>query len=160
MNIFTAIIKDLKTFASKFEHELAKLWGKAPTLDSVALTTLEFAAPVVEEIVTLEGGSAAGTAVTDVLNAIETKLIAAKGLISAVGATPTVAGVLSGVSTDLSDLLSLGNISNATGVANAKIVVGELNALVTAIEAESTTTTTTSTATSSTATTTTATAAA
>ncbi len=45
MSIFSTIIKDVESFASKFEKELAKLWSKAPSVAAVASTVLQFVAP-------------------------------------------------------------------------------------------------------------------
>jgi hypothetical protein len=130
---FTSLIKDVDSFASKFEKELAKLWSKAPTIEATAATVLEFVAPLIETIFTVEAGAAAGTAVTATLNAIEQKLVAAKGLITAIGVTPTFTGVISGVQSDLSDLLALGGIKDTASVANAKLVLSELTALLSAL---------------------------
>jgi hypothetical protein len=130
---FTSLIKNVESFASKFEQELAKLWGKAPTIEATAATVLEFVAPIVETIFTVEAGAAVGTAATNALNTIEQKLVAAKGLITAVGVTPTFTNVITGVQSDLSDLLSVGGIKDTASVANAKLVLSELTALLTAL---------------------------
>ena len=108
MSTFSAIFKDLTTFASKFEAEFAKLWAKAPQIDTVILTTLTFVAPLIETAVGLEAGAGAGNAVTAVLNTVEQDLIAAKGLVAAVGPTPSVANLINGVANDLSALLTAG----------------------------------------------------
>ncbi len=126
---FAGFITDIESFASKFEQELAKLWGKAPTIAATASTVLQFAAPLVETAITIEAGAAAGAAATVVLNTVEQKLVAAQGLITAIGVTPTLTNVISGVQSDLTDLLSAGGIKDASSVTNVKLVLNELTAL-------------------------------
>ncbi len=135
MSTFSAIFKDLTTFASKFEAEFAKLWAKAPQIDTVILTTLTFVAPLIETAVGLEAGAGAGNAVTAVLNTVEQDLIAAKGLVAAVGPTPSVANLINGVANDLSALLTAGGVKNSTSISNITLVVKELAALAAAIPA-------------------------
>lgn len=138
MSTFSAIFKDLTTFASKFEAEFAKLWAKAPQIDTVILTTLTFVAPLIETAVGLEAGAGAGNAVTAVLNTVEQDLIAAKGLVTAVGPTPSVTNLINGVANDLSALLTAGGVKNSTSISNITLVVKELEALAAAIPAPAT----------------------
>ena len=133
MSIFSTIIKDVESFASKFEKELAKLWSKAPSVAAVASTVLQFVAPLIETAFTIESGAAAGSAVTSLLNTVEQKLVAAQGLITAIGATPTLTAVIAGVESDLTDLLSLGGFKNSTTQANIQLVLKEIQALLGAL---------------------------
>ena len=95
MSILSTIIKDVESFASKFEKELAKLWSKAPSIAAVAGTVLQFVAPLIETAFTIEAGAAAGTAVTSLLEYHRAKDSSQlKGLITAVGATPTLTSLL------------------------------------------------------------------
>lgn len=139
---FLSIIKDVESFASRFEKELSKLWSKAPSVAAVAGTVLQFVAPLIETAFTIEAGAAAGTAVTSLLNTIEQKIVAAQGLITAVGATPTLTSVVSGIESDLTDLLSLGGFKNATTQANIQLVLKEIKALVGALPTTSAVTST------------------
>jgi hypothetical protein len=132
VNIFSTIIKEVETFASKAEKELAKLWSKAPKFTDVALTTLTYVGPILETVFTIEGGTAAGAAATLVITKVQQELTAAKGLISAVGPTLSVQSLLSGISDDLQQLLIAANITNPASVANVNLVIGELKALVNA----------------------------
>lgn len=128
-----SFIKDLESFASKFENELEKLWNKAPSLETVALTTLTFVGPILETVFTIEGGSAVGNAVTTAINVAEQDLTAAKALITAIGPTVSVQSLISGVISDLSGLLKAAKVTNPTSVSNVTLVVSELNALVAAL---------------------------
>jgi hypothetical protein len=139
MSIFSTIIKDVTSFASSFEKELAKLWGKAPSAAAVASTILEFVAPIIETAFTIEAGSAAGTEVTNLLNTIEQKMVAAKGLITAIGITPTFANVITGIEADLADLNALGGFKGAGTQANISLVLKEIQALMGALPVATTT---------------------
>jgi hypothetical protein len=130
---FSNLVKDVTSFASSFEKELAKLWGKAPSIAAVASTILEFVAPIIETAFTIEAGATAGTAVTNLLNTIEQKMVAAKGLITAIGVTPTFASVITGIESDLTDLNALGGFKGAGTQANISLVLKEIQALLGAL---------------------------
>jgi hypothetical protein len=153
MSIFSTIIKDVTSFASKFEAELAKLWGKAPQISTVALTVLKFVSPLIETAISLEAGAGAGTAATDVLNEVERGLIAASGLITAVGPQPSVTTLINGISNDLTNLLAAGHVTNATSISNITLVIKELAALVGSLPVATPISTTSTTAVASTVTT-------
>ena len=133
MSILSTIIKDVESFASKFEKELAKLWSKAPSVAAVASTVLQFVAPLIETAFTIEAGAAAGAGVTSLLNTVEQKLVAAQGLITAIGATPTLTAVIAGIESDLTDLLSLGGFKNSMTQSNIQLVLKEIQALLGAL---------------------------
>lgn len=133
MGILSTIIKDVESFASKFEKELAKLWSKAPSVAAVASTVLQFVAPLIETAFTIESGAAAGSAVTSLLNTVEQKLVAAQGLITAIGPTSTITAMIAGVESDLTDLLSLGGFKNPTTQSNIQLVLKEIQALLGAL---------------------------
>jgi hypothetical protein len=130
-----SFIKDLESFASKFEKEIENLWAKAPSIETIISTTLTYVGPILETVVTIEGGAAAGTAVTTVINTAEEDLIAAKALTTTIGATPSLAGLISGVATNLSGLLAAAKVTDPKSVANVTLVVKELEALVASIPA-------------------------
>jgi len=128
-SINMSIIKDIESFASKFEAEFTKLWGKAPTLSTIALTTIKFAAPLIESVVGIEAGAGASTEVTEILDDVEHSLVAAAGLVTAVGPTVSVTNLITGISNDLTALLAAGHVTNSTSVSNITLVVKELAAL-------------------------------
>jgi hypothetical protein len=127
-----SFITALESFASKVEKEFEELWGKAPSLATIASTTLTFVGPILETVVTVEDGSAAGTAVTAVINKVEMDLSAVKGLLTVVGPTVSVKGLISGAQNDLASLLSAAQITDPKSVANVTLVINELAALATA----------------------------
>jgi hypothetical protein len=127
-----SFIKDLETFASKMEKEIEKLWGAAPKFETVALTTLTFVGPVLETVISLEGGPIAGNAATAIINKAETDLTAASSLVTAIGPTLSVKNLILGVQTSLSSLLTASQVKNPTSVADVTLIVKELAALVAA----------------------------
>ena len=132
MSWIGTLVKDTESVASKIEHELEVLWTKAPTAEAVISTTLTYVGPLLETVVTVEAGAAAGTAVTAVINKAEQDLVAAKALITTVGPTPSIASLISGVSNNLSSLLTAANISDPKSVATVKLVISELAAVASA----------------------------
>ena len=56
MSIFSTIIQDLKSFASKVETEFKKLFNEAPSWISIAQGVLTYLGPVVVTIVDVAGG--------------------------------------------------------------------------------------------------------
>lgn len=133
---FIAFIKKevgaLETFAGKAEKELQKLWGEAPKFDDVALTTISFAAPLLETAFALEFGPAGETEVTKVITIAQRDLIAAKGVITAVGPTLSAKNLLDGVQSDLKDATTLTDVKSPKTVSIIQTVLGELSALVAA----------------------------
>lgn len=129
------LIADLKSWASKIEDTLKNMWSKAPKFVDVADTVLTFVGPVLETAFTIEAGSAAGAAVTAVISKAQRDLAAAGALISTIGPTPSVKGVIAGVQSNLAGLLTSSQISDPTSVANINLVLNELAALANAFPA-------------------------
>lgn len=125
-----SFISALETFASKVEKDIEKLWSKAPSFSTVLSTTITFVGPILETLVTITAGQAAGTLTTTIVNKIQQDLLAVKGLISVIGPTPSVKNILLGVQSDLSSLLTATQVSDPKSVANINLVISELNALV------------------------------
>lgn len=130
-----SFITKLESFAAKVEKEFAALWGKAPSLTTIASTTLTFVGPILETVITVEAGAAAGAAVTTVINKVESDLAAVKGLLTVVGPTVSVKGLITSAQADLSSLLTAAQITNPASVANVTLVINELEALATAFPA-------------------------
>jgi hypothetical protein len=126
------LIADLKSFASKFEQDLDKLWSKAPKVEQIAETTITFVGPILEDIFTVAGDGPAAAIVGDVVSKAEQDLTAVKALLTTTGATPSVGGIIAGVAANLGTLEAAANISDPKTVSNINLVVNELNALVAA----------------------------
>jgi hypothetical protein len=127
-----SFIKDLESFASKFEKDLEALWKKAPAVEKVAETTITFVGPILETIFTLAGDGPAATVVGDIVSKAQQDLTAASALLSTIGPTPSVAGVISGVATNVASLETAANITDPKVVADIALVVKELQAVVAA----------------------------
>jgi uncharacterized membrane protein len=139
MSWFTTLVQDTESFTAKFEQELAKLWGKAPTVAAIANTTLTFVGPLVEAIFAIEAPAAA-PGVTAIINQIQASLLSAQGLIIAVGITPSLTSVIKGAASDVQDLITLGQIKDPTSISNTKLILQELNALAAILPAQVVTT--------------------
>lgn len=127
MSIFSSIASAEHTFAAWAEKEWAIVYKEAPKVESVLAATLKYAGPALQTVVTAEAGGPAGAIVGKVLADAQAGLVAASGLVYDFGATPTVGGVLSAVTSNLSGLLAAGHITNATSVATVTRVVNEIN---------------------------------
>jgi hypothetical protein len=135
VNIFAWIVKDFSTVASKVEQFLAEVEQKAPAVERIASSTLLVVGPVLQTLVSLYAGAPAGAAVGAVIQGVQTKLAAVSGLISSLGATPTVATILQSAVSDLSGIDTLVNIQNPTAQANLALVLKELSNLASLIPA-------------------------
>ncbi len=135
MSIFSNLATVEHTFAAWAEKEWATVYKEAPAVENVLAATLKYAGPALQTVVTVEAGGSAGAVVGKVLADAQAGLVAASGLVYDFGATPTVGGVVSSVSSNLSGLLTAGHITNPTSIATVTKVVTELDALVAAIPA-------------------------
>lgn len=133
MGLFSKIKNAEHTFAAWAEKELAKLNADAPKIEQVVDAVLKYAGPALQTVVTAEAGAAAGKEVGSVIADAQTSLVAANGLITDYGASPTVASMMSSVQSNLSSLLAAGKVSNSTSVSTVTKVVGELSTLVSAL---------------------------
>lgn len=137
MSIFTGIVNAEHTFAAWCEKEWTALYNEAPKLEQIADTTLKYASGALQIAASVEVNNPAIADISKVLTTAQGGITAASGLIADFGATPTVAGILSGVSSNLSALLSAAHVTNAKSVAAVTKVVNETNTLVTALGAAS-----------------------
>lgn len=144
MSIFATIIKDMSSWASKFEHLLAEFEGKAPAIEKVMAATLTFVGPILQTIVTLTAGAPTAALVAEVVSKAQSDLAAVNGLVTAIGPTSSVASILDGVASDLSALLPAAGITDSATVAKVSLVINELNALVGAFPPSTVTTATVS----------------
>jgi hypothetical protein len=134
MSIFGTVVTDLESFAHKFETEFEKLWGKAPNFVTVATTTLTFVGPILEAVLAAVAPEALPL-VTPIIAKVESDLAAAKSLLTVVGPTVSLKGLVAGAQTDLSTLAPVANITDPKTVANINLVLGELSALLNAFPA-------------------------
>lgn len=135
MSIFSSIASAAHTFAAWAEKEWAAVYKEAPKVESVLAATLKYAGPALQTVISAEVGGPAGAVVGKALADAQAGLVAASGLVYDFGATPTVSGVLSSVTTNLSSLLAAGHITNPTSVATVNRVVNELNTVAAVVPA-------------------------
>ena len=127
MSIFKDIASAEHTFAGWAEKEWTAVYKEAPTVEQVIAAVLKYAGPALQVVVSAELGNPAGEAVGKILGDTQAGLIAASGLVYDFGATPTVGGILSTVTSNLSSLLAAGHITNATSIATVTRIVNEIN---------------------------------
>jgi hypothetical protein len=135
MSLFSSIANAEHTFAAWVEKEWTAVYKEAPKVESILAATLKYAGPALQTVVTAEAGGPAGAIVGKVLADAQAGLVAASGLVYDFGATPTVSGVLSTVTTNLSGLLAAGHITNATSVATVNRIVSEINTVAAVVPA-------------------------
>ena len=117
------------SFTSWCKTEWTKIFNAAPKIELLADTVLKYAVPAISIIVGAEAGAPAGAMVAQIGAEAQKDLTAVSGLIYDFGATPTAAAMVSGVQSNLNDLLSAGHITNANSVANVTKVVNTLGDL-------------------------------
>ena len=130
-----SLVTELHTFTSWAEKELQKIEGEAPTIERVASTVLTYVGPALQTIVSVEAGAPAGAIVGKVVAQAQSDLTAAGSLIYDFGANPSAGSIISGVSTNLSALLTAGHVTNSTSIATVTKVVSELGAIASLIPA-------------------------
>ncbi len=137
MSIFSKIVKDVESFASKIELALKKLFGDAPEWITIAQGVLTYLGPIVVTILTIGGGSALGTEANDIIGVIRTDLATAYAATQTVNGAATVQGLLTGIQAQLPNLLAALKISNPASLNEIENYVGiigtELTALLDAI---------------------------
>lgn len=135
MSIFTGIANAEHSFAAWAEKEWTAVYNEAPKLEQVADTVLKYAAGALQIAASIEAGNPAIAAISSVLATAQGGITAVSGLIADFGASPTAAGILSAVSSDLSTLLAAAHVTNATSVSAITKVVSETNVLAAAVSA-------------------------
>ena len=133
MSIFTGIANAEHTFAAWCEKEWTALYNEAPKLEQVADTILKYASGALQIAAVFEGNNPEIASINKVINTAQGGITAASGLIADFGATPTVTGILTGVTTNLSGLLTAAHVTNAKSVSAVTKVVNELNTLISAV---------------------------
>jgi hypothetical protein len=135
MSIFSTIDKDLHTFGAWAERELRKLETEAPKLERIADAILKYCGPALQAVVTAEAGAPAGAVIGAVVADAQTSLLAANGLLTDIGPTPTIGNVIGAVSDNLSGLLSAAQVKDPKSIKIVENVVHDLSTLSTAVSA-------------------------
>lgn len=119
------------------ENWMAKAFNAAPSWQQTASATLTVTAPLLQTIVTLSAGEAAGAEVGSIVSEVQSDMAAAATLIKSSGATPTLTSVLGSIQTNLGGLLTAGHIKDqgtltkVTSIVNT--FVGEIEAIASVI---------------------------
>jgi hypothetical protein len=108
----------LGSFFGKVWAEFKKLFGKEPQVAQVVRSVITYVAPVLETVVTLAAGSAAGTIVTNVINNVQADLATVSTLTDA----------------DVKNSAKAAEITSATN-----LIIGEVEAALTNLVPTSTT---------------------
>ena len=138
MSIFSGIEKAAHTFAAWAEKELTVLEGKAPTIERVIDTTLSYVGPALELGLDALNQPAIAAEVATVVAKAQSDLKAASALVTDFGPTPTAASAFTAVQTNLSSLLTAGQITNPTTVATITKSVAEVGAVAAAVQVAAT----------------------
>lgn len=120
-----SLIKDLKTFASKVEAELEKLFKKAPGALQIASGVVTYAAPLIEG---LEEDLApeAVPETTAILTTVKTDLATLAAAAQSEATATTAAAAVSGLQSNLPALLSAAKVENPSIVSKVESVVNLL----------------------------------
>ena len=110
-------------FFKRVESEFEKLFGTKAQWEQTASSVLTLVAPFVVTLVGMVGGQSAGTAASTILSAVQRDMATASTLITAVTATPTLAGVLTAVQTNLQALLADIRVSDPQHVQEVETIV-------------------------------------
>lgn len=135
----------VKTFFEKVGSEIEKLF-KSGGWETKALATIGYVAPLVETLVTLFAGTAAGGVATSVINQVKASLatvstIAQDGTPApGSSAAQTVATNLTSINTNLAALLADADVKNSSKVteveATSTLISGEISALLSGLTAK------------------------
>jgi hypothetical protein len=131
----------VKTFFEKI-GEWFKEIAHNTTWEQTALTTLKVVAPLLDTLVTLTAGEAAGAVVANAVNQLQSDIAGAAALLSGAdaGGTVTVTSLLNSVKTNLGTLLADADVKNSTKITQitsvANTVIGEVEAILSAVPAK------------------------
>jgi hypothetical protein len=134
MSIFSTIINDVKSWASKFEAEFVKLFKTAPSWLTIVSGVLSYAGPIVATLVTLVAGAPAGTATAAILAVIQKDIAVAQTAIVSADATTDVPALLASLKASLPALLAAAKVENISTVADIEkyvnLLIPEIDALI------------------------------
>lgn len=135
MSIFSSIANAEHTFAAWAEKELAKVLGAAPTFLQIADTTLAYAGPILQTVLSAAGQSAAATEAGKVIAQAQSDIVVVRAVITDAGPVPSAQALLASVQTNLAGLLSANHITDAASVALVNKLLKEFAALLAAFPA-------------------------
>jgi hypothetical protein len=138
MSIFSAIAAAEHSTVAWLEKELAALEGKAPTIERVIDAGLSYIGPVLQIGLAAVGEAPVAAAVGTVIAKAHSDLAAASALVTDFGATPTAASIFASVKTNLSSLLTAGQVTSTTAVAAVTKAVNEVGLLGSAVQTAAT----------------------
>jgi len=134
---FKTLVADVEnvehTVVGWIAKEYAKLYNAEPTLEAVADAAFAYAVPAVQILISATGNSAAATLIGNVATEAQKDLLVVSALIHDFGPTPSAAGILSTIKSNLSSLLADSHITDAVHVAIITKVVNALGVLAAAI---------------------------
>jgi len=134
MSIFTGLIKELHSFASWAEKELAKVFKAAPSIVQITDTVIDYVGPILEAIVAAEAGAPAAAVVAGVITEVQSDLVVVGGLIYDIGTAPSVAAKIQAMEADMNGLLTAGHITDQKTVTLVTLVIREFGALLSAFQ--------------------------
>lgn len=133
-SLFAKIEGAAKSTVAWLEKELIEVEGKAPTIERVIDAGLGYVGPALQLGLTALGDVPAAAAVGVVVAKAQSDLLAASALVTDFGATPTAASMFASVKTNLSALLTAGQITNAKTVATITKSVSEVGTIASAVQ--------------------------
>jgi hypothetical protein len=133
MNIFKSIFTDVAnaehSTAAWLEKTVMEIEGKAPQIDKVIDTTLEYVGLVLQTGLDAMGNVPGATLVGTVVTKARTALSVASALVTDLGPTPTAASAFADVQANLSAVLGAAQVTNKTTVAAVTKAVSEIGVL-------------------------------
>jgi hypothetical protein len=135
MSIFSAIANAEHTFAAWAEKELAKVLNAAPTFLQIADTTLAYAGPILQTVLSAAGQSAAGTEAGKIISQAQQDIVVVRAVITDAGPVPSAAAIILSIQNNLAAALAAGHISDPVSVALVNKLLKEFAALLAAFPA-------------------------
>jgi hypothetical protein len=133
MSVFSNVIKDLKSFASKVEGAFKKLFGDAPSWIAIAQGVLTYLGPIVVTILTIGGGAALGNEANEIIANIKTDLATALATVSTANASGSLPKLLADIQLQLPALLAAIKVSNPSTVTSIENYTNIIDAEITAL---------------------------
>jgi hypothetical protein len=127
--------ESVMTFFAKVEAWFKKVFTKAPGWEKTASAVLTYVAPLLETVVALTAGSPAETFVAGVIGKVQSDMAVAAVTIEDATSSVSLTGVLTSIQTNLSSLLTAGQITDAATVTKVTAVVNTIIAEIKAVAA-------------------------
>lgn len=133
----TSIFNEVKTaehtFVAWAEKEFQAIEKNEPAVEKIADTALTYAKMILPTILVAEGDPVAAAIALKTMNQAQNDMTAVQGVITDVGASPTVASKIASISTNIGTLLTVGQVKDPKSAANITNVVNSLASVATAI---------------------------